>query len=271
VGGLAKKRSWLGHPYLWRTISLCAVFGMWELAGRSGFNPAFPPFTSTAGALFKLLAEGTLAKAYSSTLRPLLAGLGFSAIIGVTFGIIMGLSRTVEWLTVIVFIVLQAAPMSAVIPLIVFMYGIGFTAKFVAVVVLAAPVITLNSYRGIRTVNPLWIEMSKAFLATRMQQITKIIIPGASGMLLASLRMGLAAAFVGVVLAELLITPTGIGDLITYFQCLGEYPKMYATICSIILLSALSISLLQWVENRFFRPEKRSGRKRVFAEISKLG
>jgi NitT/TauT family transport system permease protein len=250
-------RKWLTHRYFWQAFSLSIAAGGWEVVGRANFNPAIPSFSSTMASFFEMVADGTLARAYGSTLQPLIAGLGFAAVVGVVFGIAIGLSRTLEWATGIVFIALQAAPMAAVIPLIVYVYGIGFAAKFAAVVVLAAPGITLNSYRGIRNVNPSLVEMSQSFLASRWHKIVKVIIPAASGMIITSLRMGLAAAFVGVVLAELLITPTGIGDCITYFQCLGEFPKMYATILSIVALAAVSVSLLQVVENRFFRPEKR--------------
>ena len=68
---------------------------------------------------------------------------------------------------------------------------------------------------------------------------------------------GVAAGFIGVVLAELLITPTGIGDLITYYRSMADYPQMYATILSIIVFSAVTIELLGQVETRLFRPERR--------------
>jgi NitT/TauT family transport system permease protein len=66
-----------------------------------------------------------------------------------------------------------------------------------------------------------------------------------------------SAGFIGVILAELLITPTGIGDLITYHQSTASYPEMYAAITAIIMFSALALIALQWVELRIFRPEKR--------------
>ena len=71
-------------------------------------------------------------------------------------------------------------------------------------------------------------------------------------------RLGCAAAFVGAILAELLITPVGIGDLITYNRSIADYPKMYAAILSIIVVSVLFIELLEVVEVTVFRPEKRS-------------
>jgi NitT/TauT family transport system permease protein len=60
-----------------------------------------------------------------------------------------------------------------------------------------------------------------------------------------------------VVLAELLITPTGIGDLITYHRSVADYPEMYATIASIILFAAVTVGALQRIEVALFRPEKR--------------
>ena len=76
-------------------------------------------------------------------------------------------------------------------------------------------------------------------------------------MIFAGLRLGVAAGFVGVVLAELLITPTGIGDLITFSRSRADYAGMYATIASIIALSTLTLIGLQWIEMRVFRPERR--------------
>src|SRR4030067_1338318 len=117
----------------------------------------------------------------------------------------LGLSRTVEWFSLMIFVALQVSPMAAVIPLITFVYGLGFTAKMMAVFVLATPGIILNCYQGVRNVNVSLIQMSQAFLATRRQQIIKVILPAASNMIIASLRLGLGAAFVGIILAELLI------------------------------------------------------------------
>ncbi|MEX2318838.1 MAG: ABC transporter permease subunit, partial [Bauldia sp.] len=79
----------------------------------------------------------------------------------------------------------------------------------------------------------------------------------ASPVIFAGLRLGIAAGFIGVILAELLITPTGIGDLITYHRSVADYAEMYAAIASIIVLSTLTLVALQWFEVRFLRPEKR--------------
>ncbi|MDH2326968.1 ABC transporter permease [Cereibacter sp. SYSU M97828] len=241
----------------WVVLSLVGLFTAWEIAGRVPISFAFPTFLETLAAFFEMLGDGTMFRAFFLTLQPLVLGVGISALVGIALGIAMGLSDRVEWLLAPVFIVLQAAPMAALVPLVTFVYGIGLTAKTLAVVMLALPVIVLNSYKAVRHVNPSLVDMCRSFQGTRMQQIFKIIIPDASPVLFAGLRLGVAAGFIGVMLAELLITPTGIGDLITYHRSVANYAHMYAAVAAIIAVSTLTLAGLQYVEVNVLRPEKR--------------
>jgi NitT/TauT family transport system permease protein len=259
-----------GRPGLWggmtpatRTLllragSIAAVLAIWELGGRIPISLTFPSFTATAAAFGEMLADGTFVRAYSETIGPLLIGVALTAIGGVAVGVAMGLSPRVEWLGIPVFVILQAAPSAAIIPLITFIYGIDVAAKVFAVVLLSTPVIVLNSYRGVQNAPVSLVEMSQAFLASRRQQIWKVILPAASGLIFAGLRLGLAQGFTGAILAELLITPTGVGDLITYNRSIAEYAKMYAAILSIMIFSVLFIELLERIEVTLFRPDKRA-------------
>lgn len=242
-----------------RIASVALLFGIWEIAGRIPISIAFPTFFETMDSLFTMIIDGRMAKAYASTLEPLVIGVFMSAVFGVGFGITMGLSRVFEWLGEPIFVVMQAAPMAALIPLVTFVYGIGVTAKTVAVIILAAPIIVLNSFKAVRNVNPSLIQMCCSFQGNRIQQVAKIIIPDASPMIFSGLRLGVAGGFIGVILAELLITPTGVGDLITYHRSVAEYADMYAAIFSIILFAAVSVGFLEKAEVALFRPEKKKG------------
>jgi len=245
-----------GH-IVWQLISFVFFFGLWELVGRWPISAAFPPFSQTLLALWQMIADGSLGNAYLSTLQPLVIGIVLCGMAGIGFGIGMGLSRTIEWFSLPIFIILQAAPMAAIIPLLTYLYGIGLTSKVLAVILLAAPVIVMNSYKGIRNTHPSLIQMSRSFLGTRRQQVVKIILPHAAALIFTGLRLGLAMGFIGVVIAELLITPTGIGDLITYHSSVADYPKMFASIASIIAFAAVTIHALERVERRLFPPEIR--------------
>jgi ABC-type nitrate/sulfonate/bicarbonate transport system permease component len=249
--------TWAGRPWVLRTASILFVFALWEWGGRAPVSIAFPTCTATLSAFADMLVDGTFARAYAETAGPLIVGVLLTAIGGVFAGVVMGLSGKAEWLGLPVFIVLQASPSAAIVPLITFIYGIGFTAKVFAVVLLSAPVIVLNSYRGIANTPRSLLEMSSAFLASSRQRVWKVIMPAASGVIFAGLRLGLAQGFTGVVLAELIITPTGVGDLITFNRSVADYPRMFASILSIIVVASVSVTLLQRLEQRLFRPEMR--------------
>jgi NitT/TauT family transport system permease protein len=252
-----ERNSRISNRLIWQLISFALFFGLWEIAGRWPISLAFPPFSKTALALLAMIADGSLLKAYISTLQPLVIGIVLCGIAGIGFGVGMGLSRSIEWLSLPVFVILQAAPMAAIIPLLTYVYGIGLTSKVLAVVILAAPVIVMNSYKGIRNTNPSLVEMSRSFLGTKRQEIVKIILPHAGALIFAGLRLGLAMGFIGIVIAELMITPTGIGDLISYHSSVAGYAEMFAAIASIVVLAALTIQGLERLERRLFPPEMR--------------
>jgi NitT/TauT family transport system permease protein len=254
-------RDWrdaLIHPLLLRLVSFGAALALWEYAGRLPLSPAFPTFLETLRGLGELAADGSLARAFLITLYPLVIGLAASVAIGVGLGVLMGLHRPSEWLIAPIFIIAQAAPLAALIPVLTFAYGIGLTAKIMTVCIMAMPVITLNTLGAVRNTPRSLLEMASSFLASRSQSVRLVILPAASPMIFAGLRLGCAAAFIGVILAELLITPTGIGDIISYNQSIADYPKMYAAILSIIVFSVLFIEALERIEMLMFRPEKRA-------------
>jgi NitT/TauT family transport system permease protein len=256
---MPKSEKILGIYYLtfYRILSVAAVFVLWEVAGRYPISPAFPTFSATMYALFEMIFDGRMIAAFAETLKPLALGVTISAVFGVFLGVSMGLNRLFQWFWEPIFVVLQASPVAALIPLITYAYGIGLAAKTVAVIMLAAPIIVLNSYKAVRHASPSLIQMCRSFQGSRFQQISIVIIPNAAPVIFAGLRLGVAAGFIGVILAELLITPTGIGDLISYHRSVAEYNYMYAAVFTVILFSAVMVGMLETAEIKYFRPEKK--------------
>ena len=247
----------ISDTLIYRLVSIVVFFIAWEIAGTIPVSIAFPTFSATMQALFEMTADGRMAHAYVETLKPLTLGVLISAGFGIAIGVGMGLNRIYQWMWEPIFVVLQASPVAALIPLITYAYGIGITAKTVAVVMLASPIIVLNTYKAVRNASPTLIQMSRSFQGTRLQEIWKVIIPNAAPVIFVGLRLGVAAGFIGVILAELLITPTGIGDLISYHRSIAEYEHMYAAVFSIMVFSAVMVGLLEKAEIKYFRPEKK--------------
>jgi len=245
---------------LLKFLSAFILFGSWEIAGRIPVSYAFPTFIESMAAFWVLIIEGTMFVAYAETLKPLVIGVLISAILGISIGLAIGLSRKFDWLVSPIFIVMQTAPLAALIPLLIMVYGIGLTSKVFVVCIMAMPVIVINTSSAVRNTPVSVVEMGQAFLGTKLDIILKIILPAASPIIFAGLRLGVSAGFIGAILAELKITPTGVGDIITYSRSIADYPSMYAAIFSIILLAVVFLNVLEKIENFMFK-----GARQVYA------
>ncbi|WP_295315171.1 ABC transporter permease subunit [Roseobacter sp.] len=240
-----------------KILSAVIVFGAWEIAGRIPVSYAFPTFIESMSALFAMIFDGSIFVAYAETLKPLAIGIAISATSGIVIGLWVGLSQRFEWLFSPIFIVMQAAPLAALIPILVMAYGIGLTSKVFVVCIMAMPVIVLNTAGAVRNTPSNIKDMGRSFLASDRDIILKIIIPAASPVIFSGLRLGISAGFIGAILSELKITPTGVGDIITYSRSIADYPSMYAAIFSIILLAVLFLNLLERIENTLFEGNNR--------------
>jgi len=233
-------------------LSAFIVFGAWEIAGRVPVSFAFPTFIESVIAFWRLLADGTMFVAYGETLKPLVIGVLISAFLGIGIGLWIGLSRAFDWLVSPIFVVMQTAPLAALIPLLVMVYGIGLTSKVFVVCIMAMPVIVLNTAGAVRNTPLSLIEMGRSFQGSRRDVILKVILPSASPIIFAGLRLGVSAGFIGAILSELKITPTGVGDIITYSRSIADYPAMYAAIASIIILAVVFLNVLERIESHLF-------------------
>src|SRR5690606_35120510 len=124
------------HPLTLRIVSFGFLLAVWEYAGRIPLSAAFPTFLETLSALAGMAGDGSLLKAFLITLKPLVVGLVVSIVLGIGLGVLMGLHRFSEWLIAPIFIVAQAAPLAALIPVLTFAYGIGLTAKIMTVCIM---------------------------------------------------------------------------------------------------------------------------------------
>jgi NitT/TauT family transport system permease protein len=240
------------RSFLLKCLSALLVFGSWEIAGRVPVSFAFPTFLESMLALWVLIIEGTLFVAYAETLKPLVLGVLISGVLGIGIGLWVGLSKKFDWLVSPIFVVMQTAPLAALIPLLVMAYGIGLTSKVFVVCIMAMPVIVLNTGGAVRNTPVSIKEMGNAFLGSQSDIVLKIILPAASPIIFAGLRLGVSAGFIGAILSELKITPTGVGDIITYSRSIADYPTMYAAILSIILLAVVFLNLLERLEKSLF-------------------
>jgi len=174
-------------------------------------------------------------------------------VVGVPLGLVMGVVRPVGRVARVYLDVLIALPTAALIPLVILSFGINIVSSAVIVFVFSAPFVTMNAYGGVRDVRPRLMEMAQAFDASWGQVVTRIVLPSALPMVMAGLRYGLSRAFVGLIVAELLLSPFGLGRLIMTSRSMFEHDRMFATVLWTLLLAGAALTALARLEARLLR------------------
>jgi NitT/TauT family transport system permease protein len=166
-------------------------------------------------------------------------------------GIVLGWYRRVGYLFEPIVNFFYATPRVALLPLIVLALGLTIWSK-VAVVFLGAFItILLNTYHGVRRVDPHLLNVGHTFGASDRRIFTSIVLPGSVPFVLAGLRLGVGRALIGVVVAELYAASAGLGFMITIASNNLQVNRVYFATLILILIGFISVEATRRLERRY--------------------
>ncbi len=199
------------------TLSLLAVAAVYEAVARSGWLPTvlLPTLPTIAEALRAALADGTMAIHALSTLERVLAGCGLAIAVGVPLGILMARFRPVEHFVMPLVSALMPIPSLAWAPVFILWFGLGDLVAVLVVLYAAVFPMLLNTWSGVRAVNPLWLRAAGAMGADERALFWKVIIPAAFPFIITGMRQAFLRSWIAVVGAEMLAASNfGLGAVI---------------------------------------------------------
>jgi NitT/TauT family transport system permease protein len=187
-------------------LTLIAVAVLYEAIARSGhFPPALIPTLPAVGrTLIATLADGTMLQHAASTLYRVLAGMALAVAVALPLGVAMARFRPVEHFVLPLASALMPIPSLAWVPVFILWFGLGNTVSILIVFYAATFPMLLNTWSGVRAVNPLWLRAAGAMGADERALFWKVIIPGASPFIITGLRQAFLRAWIAVVGAEML-------------------------------------------------------------------
>jgi NitT/TauT family transport system permease protein len=187
-------------------VTILAAAALYEIAARSGYFPkALLPTLPTVGrALVTTMLDGTMLHHAASTLYRVLLGFSLAIVVGIPLGILMARFRPVENFVMPLASALMPIPSLAWVPVFILWFGLGNTVSILVVFYAATFPMLLNTWSGVRSVNPLWLRAAGAMGADENALFWKVIIPGASPFIITGLRQAFLRAWIAVVGAEAL-------------------------------------------------------------------
>lgn len=216
------------------------LLGIWALSALVSPNRYFPAPWKVADAFVKTWLGESFVVDVLPSLGRLAIGIVLAIVVGVALGLLVG---SVRWLREFVepaFEFLRAVPPPLLVPVLTLLLGIGDQTKIVVIVAGSMWPVLLNTIEGVRAVDAVQRETATSYQLSAIQRIRFVILPSAAPQIMAGVRQSLSIALILMVISEMFITSSGLGNRITFFQQNFMIPEMWS---GIVLLGLIGIAL----------------------------
>ena len=234
-------------------ISLAAFLVAWKLLTLVTGTPDYilPAPDVVAERAVRAIGSGLLWEHTAVTLSEILLGLAVGATSAIAVGTALGKSVVIERVLSPYIVAAQSVPILALAPLLDIWFGGGLLARVLICALIVFFPIAIATMVGIRSADPLLVEMFRSLGATPGQRTTRLEIPSALPVIFGGLRVGVTLAVIGAVVAEWAGASSGLGVLINIAnQGLFDTPLMFVALATLAILGLVFYGLVVLVERR---------------------
>jgi ABC-type nitrate/sulfonate/bicarbonate transport system permease component len=243
----------LRNKWFIRVVVFAVLIASWE-ATPLFVNKLFTSSPSDVVMAFFDMLSGTgtyaLIPATLLTLEQTLTAFVLGVVFGLAVGISMGMVRTVDTIMDPYVTALYVTPRIALIPLIIIWLGTGFSAiTFVGFLLCFFPVV-INTYSGIRNISRSMLDTAQVFGVKGIRRFRKVVFPATIPFFMSGVRLGLGQAFVGIIVAQMLLSLAGLGYMLVAFGDYFDTAQLYVLIIELMVLGLIFTFGVQYVEKR---------------------
>ncbi|MCU1440289.1 MAG: hypothetical protein JWP85_1286 [Rhodoglobus sp.] len=227
------------------------VIGAWLYANTiGGVSPLIlPSIPAVIEAFVGVVVDPEIWMQAGVTVFEMLAGFALAAVTGLSAGFLLSRSSVFARAAEPLLAWGYMFPLALLYPLFLLWVGVGVESKILYAALGAFFPIAFNTIRGLRSVDKKYLEVGRAYAASRLQIDLNIKLGAARPLILAGLRIGSSIVTIYVVLAELLGSNQGLGHEIERASSRLQIPDSYATVTLLILVTVV----LQRIMERFLR------------------
>lgn len=236
-----------------------AAFGIlflsfWQYASGRLIDPFFVSSPSAVfGKLYTWLMNGELFRHLSITLYATAIGFAIGSAIGFALGLTFGKFAFLAEVLDPYITALYSIPKLALAPLFIIWFGIGIESKIAVSASIVFFVVFLNTFSGVREVNPIYIHATQIMGASQWAVMRTVIIPSATAWVITGLKVSVPYALVGTVIGEFMSSNRGIGFIIAQATGLFDTNSVFAGIIILAIVGAIINSILKATEARLLR------------------
>jgi len=225
------------------------IIAIWEYASLSGHIPPYvlPSPSGVVNLFIKHLLDGSLIEDILASMKRVLTGFTVAAVVALTLGVLISLSKNFEVFTRMILQVLKPIPPIAWIPIAIIWLGIAESSKIFIIFIGAVFPILLNTVDGIKQIDVRFWEVSRTFEVPYSKFVKKVIIPGALPQIFTGLKIGLNNAWACLVAAEMIAATKGIGYMLMEGRSLSQPGKVLLAMFIVGIIGKLMEDALRFV------------------------
>jgi NitT/TauT family transport system permease protein len=231
-----------------RLLSLAVFLLLWEWAGANIDPVLFTTPTAVAKAAVEMIGSGELWTYLWPSLKVLAIGFSLACVFGIGIGLLLARYEILDVALSVYITFLYSIPSVALVPLVVLWAGFETSAKVIILFMFAFFPMVINTYQGVKAVDPKLVEVGRAFRCSERQLWGNIVLPAALPFIVTGLRLALGRGLIGMVLADLYTAISGIGYLIVRTASTYQVNKMFVPIVTLGLLGVTLTALLRLAE-----------------------
>ena len=141
-------------------------------------------------------------------------------------------------------------PKTALIPITVIWLGFGDGSKVLLIFLGCMLPVTIGAFNGARGSDHALVWSARSMGANRLRMLWDVVVPSALPELLNGIRTALALAFILMVTSELIVSRSGLGNLIGFLGANGSYEAMYGVVLTVAFLGFAADRIYQMLMRR---------------------
>jgi NitT/TauT family transport system permease protein len=238
-------------------LALASVIGVWWLLYLL-YPRLLPSPMSTVNEAVRLVTDGSFFFHMYQSLRRVFVGASVAMIFSVAVGIYMGTVRLGEHFFQPLVVLGLTIPGLMWALIAVMLFGINEFASYFAVAVTTFPMLVINIWAGVKSLDKELMDMSHVFHFTKSMKITQVILPQLVSNIFAATRYGLGLAWKVVVVVEMFGTSNGVGyQVMKSYQVFNMEGVIAWTLTFVVAMIVIEYGIINLAERRLtaWRPK----------------
>ncbi|HHW47525.1 MAG TPA: ABC transporter permease [Clostridiaceae bacterium] len=245
-------------------IVFAAFIAVWQIISTlTPLRDFVPSASSVISAFIRSfyipIGKHTMPHHVAVSLFRVLVAFGIACFTGVILGVLMGYFRIAEAIIKPIFEFIRPIPPLAWIPMSILWFGIGNTSKFFIIFLGCFTFITVNTYVGTKSVDPVLIGAARMLGANERQVFLRVVLPSTVPYIFAGLHIAITAGWSAVVGAELIRSDDGVGWIVNMGMVTGNTVQVMVGMMAIGIVGFVLATAMAALERRLCKWNQQEG------------